>query len=354
MAAGSNTPEFVTPSEAVEAALEFYRQGRLAEARLLYERILEVEPDNPDALHFFGLLRHQLGARSEGIALLRGAVAAAPKYAAAHSNLGNMLLEEGDLEGAEQAYRDALECDPELVQTKNNLGLLLRRRGHREAAESIYREVIAQAPEEPLAYSNLAHLLSEIGRVDEAAMLLGKAVQLNPEFAEGFHNLGHVLSLRNQPEAAAEAYRRAVELGADAYLGLATALREQGLVDEAIAAYRRVIRIGGKPATALYNLGMLLSAKGRNAEAAEVYRQWLEGEPDNPVARHMLAACQGDSVPPRASDAYVQAIFDGFAPRFDQRLAELDYRAPELVSEQVGRHLGNGARLRVLDAGCGT
>jgi predicted TPR repeat methyltransferase len=346
--------DLVTPIEAVQAALALHREGRLAEARLLYERVLAVEPDHPEALHFLGLLRHQLGARSEGIAWLRRAVAAEPAYAAAHSNLGNMLLEAGDLDGAEQAYRQALAYDPGLAETKNNLALLLRRRGRPEAAEAIYREAIALAPENPLAYCNLGQVLFEMGRLDEATEMLGEAVRLNPEFAEAFHNLGHILSVRDRPQAAAEAYRRAVELGADAYLGLATALREQGLVDEAIAAYRHVIGIGGKPATAFYNLGMLLSAQGRDGEAAEVYRQWLEEEPGNPVARHMLAASQGDAVPSRASDDYVQAIFDGFAPRFDQRLAELDYRAPELVTELVRRLSGPAARRRVLDAGCGT
>ena len=46
----------------------------------------------------------------------------------------------------------------------------------------------------------------------------------------------------------------------------------------------------GKPprllATAFYLLG-------RYADAAECYRAWLEQEPDNPVARHHLAACSG-------------------------------------------------------------
>lgn len=352
-APGEAMVDLVTPIEAVQAALQLHREGRLAEARLLYERVLAVEPDQAEALHFLGLLRHQLGARSEGIAWLRRAVVAEPSYAAAHSNLGNMLLEAGDLDGAEQAYRQALACDPALAETKNNLALLLRRRGRPQESEAIYREAIAQAPENPLAYCNLGQVLFEMGRLDEATELLGEAVRLNPEFAEAFHNLGHILSARDRPQAAAEAYRRAVELGADAYLGLASALREQGLVDEAIAAYRHVIGIGGKPATAFYNLGMLISAQGRDGEAAEVYRQWLEEEPDNPVARHMLAASQGDAAPARASDDYVQAIFDGFAPRFDQRLQELQYRAPDLVAARV-RSLGEELRPRVLDAGCGT
>jgi predicted TPR repeat methyltransferase len=37
-------------------------------------------------------------------------------------------------------------------------------------------------------------------------------------------------------------------------------------------------------------------------------------EPDNPVPRHLYAACSGEGVPERASDRYVEAEFDTFAP----------------------------------------
>jgi predicted TPR repeat methyltransferase len=139
---------------------------------------------------------------------------------------------------------------------------------------------------------------------------------------------------------------------------LATALRDQGLVDEAIAAYRKVVAIGGRQATIFHSLGSLLSAQQCKAEAAEVFEQWLEWDPENPVERHMLAANRQapESAPPaRASDAYVEAIFDGFAPKFDKRLAGLEYRAPELVAGALSRRVGSpAASLFILDVGCGT
>jgi predicted TPR repeat methyltransferase len=191
--------------------------------------------------------------------------------------------------------------------------------------------------------------------LEEAIVLLNRAIALSPEFAEAYRNLGHALTAAQQHAEAVKAYRRAVELGTDAYLGLAKALREQGLVDEAIAAFRKVNAIGGREANVFHSLGTLLTAKHRDAEAIEVYEQWLQWDPDSPVARHMLAACRQESVPSRASDAYVEAVFDGFAPAFDRHLRNLEYRAPELVVELLKRHLGDDpAKLRILDAGCGT
>ena len=69
----------------------------------------------------------------------------------------------------------------------------------------------------------------------------------------------------------------------------------------------------------------------------QVCEEWLKDEPDSSVARHTLAACSGADVPPRASDEYVQQIFDSFAASFEAKLARLEYRAPSLVAECSAR-----------------
>jgi predicted TPR repeat methyltransferase len=69
----------------------------------------------------------------------------------------------------------------------------------------------------------------------------------------------------------------------------------------------------------------------------------------------MLAACSGEGVPARASDAYVEKAFDSFAESFDAKLASLSYRAPALVAAMLAEPGAGASRsLDVLDAGCGT
>ena len=71
--------------------------------------------------------------------------------------------------------------------------------------------------------------------------------------------------------------------------------------------------------------------------------------------QHHLAACTGEGAPERASDAYVEMMFDRVAPRFDAKLAHLAYRAPRLVADALATALAAPvARLAVADLGCGT
>ena len=109
---------------------------------------------------------------------------------------------------------------------------------------------------------------------------------------------------------------------------MANALWEDGKVAEAKACWRRTIQLKPDAADAYCNLSMMLYERQRLAEAAEVLTQWLRLAPDNPVARHMVAAFTGRDVPARAADEYVRSSFDHFARTFDAKLQQLDYRAP--------------------------
>ena len=86
-----------------------------------------------------------------------------------------------------------------------------------------------------------------------------------------------------------------------------------------------------------------------------MFEEWLAEEPDNPIARHMIAACSGRDVPARASDAFIETTFDSFAGSFEAKLAKLSYRAPALVAAMLaGTDAEASKTLDVLDAGCGT
>src|SRR5262249_6257805 len=62
-------------------------------------------------------------------ACLRLAIKNQPDYADAHSNLGNSLKDEGNLEAAVTCYHRAIELNPNFFDAYNNLGNTLRAQG---------------------------------------------------------------------------------------------------------------------------------------------------------------------------------------------------------------------------------
>jgi predicted TPR repeat methyltransferase len=291
-AARSVAPGYVA---VLQQAMQAHQDGDLGTAERLYGEVLEQRVAQPDALHYLGVLYHQQGRSDEAVELIRTALRITPNHPDAHNNLGNVHKECGRLGLAEACYRRALECAPAHFKALNNLAVVL------EALE----------------------------RPEEAFLAYTKLVQQAPQFAQGHYLLGVFL----------RSYAQNMEH-----------------FEQSVECFRTAYALDNRNLRALESLGVALYALKRRDEAAQVYRDWLQREPDNPVPRHMLAACGGADMPSRADDAYVRDIFDGFADSFDEQLLNnLGYRAPQVLVDALGRMLGEpAAALSVLDAGCGT
>jgi predicted TPR repeat methyltransferase len=273
-----------------------------------------------------------------------------------------------------------------------SVAIVLQQTGQLAAADEIYRTVLEAAPDHADALHFSGVLAHQQARSEQAVALIERSLELEPERADWHSNLGIVRQDRVELDDAVAAYRRAIALEprhANAHNNLGVVLRAKGEAVEAEAAYRDAIRIDPEHSDAYHNLGVLLNGQKRSHEAAicfskvitlrpthpdarrllalahctlgdvdkaiEVFEEWLAEEPDDPIARHMLAACSGRDVPARASDAFVEATFDSFAGSFDAKLAKLLYRAPALVVELLARSgVEASNELDVLDAGCGT
>ena len=272
--------------------------------------------------------------------------------------LAVQLHQSGRLPDAEHLYQAVLSAAAGHVDALHFLGLLLCQTGRAtEGIESI-RRAIAIKPDYVDAHNNLGNVLRTLGRSAEATNAYRRAIALAPDHAQAHNNLGVVFKGESRYDEARAALQRAIALDpdrGDAHFNLANVLSRQGRRDEAIREYRRAIELMPKLVHAYNALGHALQQMGRRDEAAAIYRQLLERVPDNPIGRHMLAACTGRHAPRRASDEYVTELFDQFADNFEHKLDGLEYRAPSFVATAIASELPVAeAHADVLDAGCGT
>src|SRR5690348_16601586 len=83
--------EAPTPQDLLNA-IRLHQAGDLPRAEASYRRILAADPDQPDALHYLGLLAHQVGQHGPAWELMRRAIALRPRSASFHSNAAPVLL----------------------------------------------------------------------------------------------------------------------------------------------------------------------------------------------------------------------------------------------------------------------
>jgi tetratricopeptide (TPR) repeat protein len=101
-------------------------------------------------------------------AAYRRALELEPGHAEAHLNLGRLLHEGGDLDGAEAHYRAALEADPGSARAHFNLGVTLEDRGRESEALEAYTAALSLDPELAVAHFNASRLCEARGLEAEA------------------------------------------------------------------------------------------------------------------------------------------------------------------------------------------
>lgn len=244
------------------------------------------------------------------------------------------------------------------IEEAVSLAQTAQRQGRFDEAEGIYSQILQGLPRQEDALHFLGVLRYQQGRTDEAIDLIQQAVAAAPGYADAYNNLGNVFEKSGRLREAADAYRKVLTLKpdhADACNNLGIVLKQARHPQEAEEAFRQCLGLDQGHISARRNLANLLRRSGRPEEAGAHYRELLKLAPDNPVFSYLSQVCDPGQGPERAPDDYVKAEFDAFAAEFDEKLAVLGYRAPQLIDELLFQRLGPPAGgLDVLDAGCGT
>jgi tetratricopeptide (TPR) repeat protein len=115
--------------------------------------------------------------------------AAAEAQAADWLQVGCTREDEGDVDGAIAAYRQAITVDVEQVDAYINLGRLLQERGDTAAALGCYQHALSLRPGDALAAFNLGVALEDTGRVDDALQAYQQAIASDPRSADAHYNL---------------------------------------------------------------------------------------------------------------------------------------------------------------------
>jgi predicted O-linked N-acetylglucosamine transferase (SPINDLY family) len=134
-----------------QRALQLHRGGNFAGAAALYGELLQAQPEHVDALHMFGLLRHQQGQSDEALDLLGRGLALVPAHAAMLSNRASVRIAAGDACGAQADAEAALRADPRQFGAWFNLGVALYALKRPADAASAFARASALRPQDARA-----------------------------------------------------------------------------------------------------------------------------------------------------------------------------------------------------------
>jgi len=178
------------------------------------------------------------------------------------------LVQAHDLRNAESQCRILLAQEPAHAQAVHLLGLILKDTNRASEGEQLIRSSIALLPACAEFHANLGKLLRRQQRFTEALFSLRTACALSRDEATVSLIARTLGDLGRHAEAETECRGLvATTRTAAAWSALGVALRAQGKVLEAEAAYREALAVSPEDQLSNHNLGALLSQLERAEEA---------------------------------------------------------------------------------------
>ncbi len=281
----------MTVSDDLSTALAVHKAGRLADADILYRRLLETTPGHAEALRLRGVLACQEARFQDAVGFLEAAIERDGQKAVYYSNLGVAFKGLGRIEDALHALRQAERLAPGDNDICYNLACLLQELDRPDEAITAYEMLLKADPDNGDALSNLGLLLLEGGKPERALPLLQRAVARSPTLLAARINLGltlHELQLFKEAESHFRACIAAAPERAELHFHLANTVHADRRYEEAISHGERAIALRPGYAAAHHNVGNGWRELGDTKRALQGYREALRQQSDHVHARRNL------------------------------------------------------------------
>jgi Tfp pilus assembly protein PilF len=268
-----------------------WSQGRLDEARSLYQQLRIAKPDNVNAVLALAQIATQQGDWSSAERLNDEALKAAPDSSRAVAGQLTVLARQGR---CEEGLRRFASMGPLRGDAGAKLGVVLalaqceRSLGRFDAAETRLREALSTDPENAVILGQLSLVFFEQGNLRLAEAGFTAAMKMAPNDASLHNNLGLVLVRLGDTKRALVAFERALAIDA----GLSSALFNAANVSlsfrdfEGAEKYlRRAAKTDGSATVQRALAAALDGQKGKDAqkgrEAGEILERLLATAPQD-------------------------------------------------------------------------
>jgi tetratricopeptide (TPR) repeat protein len=203
------------------------------------------------------------------------------------------------------AYERATDMAPGDLHTQDALAQALLNNNQLEEALKQYKELSAADTENPEPLVHIAEIQRRQGKMEDALATIKKARKLDPTNLEAGYNEGLLLDVLGHFDDAVQTYSAMVDLTSHAngaytdeeknnrgiFLERLGAISlEQNKPDQAVAAYQRMVDMGGETANRGYQ-GQVDAYRNSKqfAKAIEVSRKAVAADPKNRDLKLMLA-----------------------------------------------------------------
>lgn len=287
----------------------YLSEGKLAEARGEYEKLLAVEPKDIEARSSLARIYHELGDLSRSEEMLKSLLKDNPSDITTAVRLGALYIEQGKLEEGSRILGDVVAKGGDSPPVRQAQELLT---GARQALEknpgealqseerlAFYRAMVKANPGDRRSWVDLGRLYAQLGRDQEAEGALKEAVRLDAADASAQAALGGLYDDEGKFDLAIAPLSRALELEKDPALKEKVAMQvavvmakkafNEGKLDVAQQEFSEIVELNPDDFVSHFFLGLIYTRNGSLDKAEAQYKDVLRIVPGHALARLNLA-----------------------------------------------------------------
>ena len=167
----------------LEYANYFHATSNFEKADQMYQKALELKPDNPTVLAFSALNKTHLKQIDEALEQIKSALSKAPASAFLFFIAGRIYFLSNDFERAKDYLIKSFEME-KTPETQNLLGLCYFNLKDFNQAKTIFGNMLEKSPLNINTLLNIAKCYIELNQIDDALEYLNKIVDTFPECEE--------------------------------------------------------------------------------------------------------------------------------------------------------------------------
>lgn len=306
-------------------ATKYHQNNQLDIAKQFYQRILQLSPEHPDALHLLGVVNSQQGNYQEAISLINQAIkinrhpmyfnnlgesfrliglfekaeesfyqaiGLAPGFAEAYFNLANVLKLEGKINEAINNYNMAVNINPNHFRALFNLGNLMLEYNNFESAINYYDQVLRLNPNFPEAFNNRQiatnNIQTEKNKFQEEVYKYNQAIKMNPSDHSNYFELGKIFFNNNDYEQTIKNYSLALNINGnqlEIYNDLLLIYSKLNNWEKIIETCKKIINLSPDNKQIYEKMATAFEKTGNIEEARNIYYEWLKFEPENTLLK---------------------------------------------------------------------
>jgi tetratricopeptide (TPR) repeat protein len=242
------------------------------ESALTYYKELSVlTPKVPDLFRRLSELSQKKGNMKEAVTFLSRYLDFVPDDAEARKDLGNLLYEQKDYDGALEAYRSAMKLNPAIKGFYKRYAEIVIAKGQHEEVITAFNRLISDGDADVNTYTTLGMIYQKKKSYTQAIQMYQKALQLEPSNVDALSALGSCQTANGDLAGAAISYEQAVMMNPSAIAELkelGEIYLRMGKEQEGIKVFKKYVEKDTADSEVVKVLGKKLFERKEYAEAA--------------------------------------------------------------------------------------